>query len=77
MFAAGLPFLVPEILEFVAFPFRDSGKISSKFPGILPELSSRTPGKTPETATALSSFCAVPIFCEKIAPSVLKCFHVM
>ena len=50
-FPAGLPFPVPEILEFVAFG--DSGKFSSNFPGIFPELSSRTPAKTPETATAL------------------------
>ena len=38
---AGLPFPVPEILEFVAL--RDSGKDSG------------TPEQTPETATAFSS----------------------
>ena len=49
--AAGLPFPVPEILEFVAF--RDSGKFFQQFS---PELSCRTPAQTPETATAFSSF---------------------
>ena len=53
-FPAGLPFPVPEIVEFVAF--RDSGKFSSNFPGIFPEFSSRTPEQTPETATAFLSF---------------------
>ena len=51
MFAAGLPFPVPEIPEFIAF--RNSGRF---FPATFPELSSRTPAKTPETATAFSSF---------------------
>ena len=57
-FAAGLPFPVPQILEFVAF--RDSGKFfqqfSRDFPGVFPEFSRRTPEQTPETATAFSSF---------------------
>ena len=53
-FPAGLPFLAPEILEFVAF--RDSGKFSSNFPGTFPEFSSRTPKQTLETTTAFSSF---------------------
>ena len=34
-FPAGLPFPVPEVLEFVAF--RDSGNFSSNFPGSFPE----------------------------------------
>ena len=60
-FPAGLPFPVPEILVFVAFG--DSGKFfSSNFPGIFPKLSSRTPAKTPETATAFSSFLSKVIF---------------
>ena len=54
MFPAGLPFPVPEILEFVAF--RDSGKISSNFPGTFPEFSSGSPEQTLKSATAFSSF---------------------
>ena len=46
-FAAGLPFLVPEIPEFKAF--RDSGRIFQQF-------SSGTPEQIPETATAFLSF---------------------
>ena len=57
-FPAGLPFPVPEILEFVAS--RDSGKCSSNFPGTFPEQSSGTPEQTPETATAFSSFLTCP-----------------
>ena len=53
-FPAGLPFPVPEILEFVAFG--NSGKFSSNFPGTFPQFSSRTPERIPETATAFSSF---------------------
>ena len=52
MFATGLPFLVPEILEFKAI----REKFSSNFPGVFPELSCRTPAQTPETATAFLSF---------------------
>ena len=41
-FPAGLPFLVPEILDFVAH--RDFGKISPAiFPGTFPEFSFKTP----------------------------------
>ena len=40
----GLPFPVPEILEFKAF--RDSGRVSSNFPRVFPELSSSTPAKS-------------------------------
>ena len=53
-FAAGLPFPVPEIPEFVAF--RDSANLSSNFPGAFPEFSSGTPEQTPKAATAFSSF---------------------
>ena len=42
MFAAGLPFLVPEILEFKAFR-ENSGKI---FPAIFPEFSRNFPQKS-------------------------------
>ena len=56
-FLAGLPFPVPEVLEFVAF--RDSEKIVQQFSQNFPELSCRTPAKTPETATAFSSFLIV------------------
>ena len=52
-FAAGLPFPVPEILEFRAF--RNSGKFSSMFPIIFPQLSSGTPETIPETVTAFFS----------------------
>ena len=47
-------FLVPEILEFVAF--RDSGKFFQQFSGTFREFSRRTPEQTPETATAFLSF---------------------
>ena len=47
-FPAGLPFPVPEILEFVAF--RDSGKIfqqfSRDFPGVFPENPRTDPGNS-------------------------------
>ena len=39
--------------------FAIQAKFSSNFPGIFPELSSSTPAKTPETATALSSFLKI------------------
>ena len=54
---AGLPFPVPEILEFVAF--RDSGKIFQQFFRDFREFSSGTPEQTPEAATAFSSFLIV------------------
>ena len=60
-FLAGLPFPVPEILEFVAFC--DSGNFSSSFPGTFLEFCSRTPEQTPETATAFSS-CLT--YCKKL-----------
>ena len=53
-FPAGLPFQVPEILEFIAFC--DS---EQNFPAIFPGLSRSfpwEPEQTPETATAFSSF---------------------
>ena len=53
-FPAGLPFPVPEILEFVAF--RDSGKYFQQFSRDFPEFSSGRPEQTPETATAFSNF---------------------
>ena len=65
-FPAGLPFPVPQILEFVAFG--DSGKFSSNFPGIFPGLPSRTPARTPETATAFSSFLkSVPSYWQFVS----------
>ena len=56
-FPAGLPFPVPEILEFVAFGA--SGNIFQQFPWTYPEFSLTTPEQAPETATALSSFLIV------------------
>ena len=53
-FPAGLPFLVPEIPEFVAF--RDAGHFFLQFSRAFPRVSSRTPEQIPETATAFSSF---------------------
>ena len=50
-FPAGLPFLVPEIEECIAFC--NSGNFSSNFPRTSPEFSLGTPEKNPETATAL------------------------
>ena len=62
---SGLPFPVPGILEFAAF--RDPGKFFCSFPGIFPELSSGTPEKTPETATALPRFLIkAPVCSEKL-----------
>ena len=52
-FPAGLPFPVPEILEFVAFC--DPGKIFQQFSRDFPGLSSGSPEQTPETAPAFSS----------------------
>ena len=47
-FAAGLPFPVPQILEFVAFPY--SGKFfqhfSCNFPGVFPENPRTDPGNS-------------------------------
>ena len=52
--ATGLPFPVPEVLEFRAL--RASGNISPQFSrNFPPELSSGTPEKTREAATALQS----------------------
>ena len=42
-------------------------KFSSNFPGIFPGLSSRTPARTPETATAFSIFLIVAFSSGKIA----------
>ena len=56
-FPAGLPFPVPEILEFVAF--RDSGKFSGNFPGTFPELSSRTRRKLPAVRQKVASACVL------------------
>ena len=53
-FPAGLPFPVPEILEFAAF--RDSGKIFQQFSRDFPGVVLGNPEQTPETATAFSSF---------------------
>ena len=64
-FPAGLPFLVPEIPEFVAF--HNSGKCSSYFPGTFPEFSSGTSEQTPETATTFSSFLRLPCDPESLA----------
>ena len=52
----GLPFLVPEILEFLAFRDSEKKKKSSNFPRTFPEFSSGTPERIPQTATAFSSF---------------------
>ena len=49
--SAGLPFLVPEILEFIALR-----RFRTNFPAFFPQFSSGTPEKIPETATAFSSF---------------------
>ena len=53
-FPAGLPFPVPEILEFEAL--RDPAKFFQQFSLAFPEFSSGTPEQIPETATAFSSF---------------------
>ena len=53
-FPAGLPFPVPEILEFVAFG--DSGKIFQQFSRNFPGTFLQNSRKDPETATAFSSF---------------------
>ena len=50
-FPAGLPFPVPEILEFVAFRYSDN--FSSSFPQDFLRVFL---GNSPETATAFSSF---------------------
>ena len=44
----------PKSYNLRHFAIREN--FSSNFPGIFPELSCRTPAKTPETATAFSSF---------------------
>ena len=56
-FPAGLPFPVPEILEFMAF--RDACRFFQRFSRTFPEFSSGTPEQTPETATAFSSFLSI------------------
>ena len=54
-FPAGLPFPVPEILEFVAF--RDSGYFCPAiFLGLSRSFPRKPPEQTAETATAFSSF---------------------
>ena len=53
-FPAGLPFPVPEIIEFVAF--RDSGKFFQQFSRDFPGVFLENPQQIPETATAFSSF---------------------
>ena len=54
MFPAGLPFPVPDILEFIAF--LDAGTFSTIFQGLSRSFSPEPPKHTPEAATAFSSF---------------------
>ena len=66
-FPAGLPFPVLEILEFVAF--RDSGKISSNFPGTFPEFPSRR--------SWLEVFNLDRTFQSRSKISIPRCFYLL
>ena len=60
-FPAGLPFSVPQILEFVVFC--DSGKIIQQFfPGLSPDFSSGTPRTDSGNSHSLLEFSDAPCF---------------